>query len=311
MFVLKLLSKTPKQTNTEARRGLFFLVLTQMMVGINIVLAKYLLTTVPLSFLLATRFVLATLFLVPLHWLTKARKKPLKSYFSNLNKKDYVFITAQALCGGALFNFFMFLGLSFTDANLAGIIASALPALIAIMAWLILGEAISRKKIVCVGAACLGLLVIALSKVGAPIKTAHSFVGDFIVFLALFPEALYYILCKLHPNQLPVFLVSTIMNAINGIMMLVVLYFVPFDLSTLSLNTWMILIISALSSGLFYVFWFIGSQRVDAMMASLTTAVMPIATVVFAWLILNEDLTLMEGVGMSLVILSIMMYAKK
>jgi drug/metabolite transporter (DMT)-like permease len=73
----------------------------------------------------------------------------------------------------------------------------------------------------------------------------------------------------------------------------------------------LILLTLGLSSGLFYVFWFIGSQRVDGIMASLSTATMPVATVILAWLILNEQLTLMEFIGMSVVILSIVLYAKR
>ena len=92
--------------------------------------------------------------------------------------------------------------------------------------------------------------------------------------------------------------------------MLVIFALMPFNPANISLVNWLILIISALSSGLFYAFFFIGSARVDSIMASITTAVMPIATVIFAWLILSEALTLIECAGMSLVIFSIIIYAK-
>ena len=82
----------------------------------------------------------------------------------------------------------------------------------------------------------------------------------------------------------------------------------PSDISTAS---WLILFIIGLSSGLFYVFWFMGSQRVDGIMASLSTAIMPVATVILAWIILREQLTSLELVGMGLVILSIVLYARR
>lgn len=127
-------------------QGFLFLVLAQIMVGVNIVCAKYILSSVPVLFILTIRFTLATLILFALHWLTPAKKIPLISYFSKLSGKDWFFIIAQGLCAGIFFNFLMLWGLDYTDANVAGIITSALPAIIAIMSWLILGEKISGKK---------------------------------------------------------------------------------------------------------------------------------------------------------------------
>ncbi|MDF1646111.1 MAG: DMT family transporter [Legionellaceae bacterium] len=301
---------TTSKSSSEIPKGLFFLVLAQIMSAINIVLAKFLLESIPVIFMLTTRFVLATCMLLPLHYLTTNKKIPIKQHLSSLHLKDWIFLVLQALCGGALFNFFIFLGLKYTDANLAGIITSALPAIIAIMAWFILGVKITRKKMLCVASACAGLVVIAWGKQAVP-GMPHSFLGDFLIFFALFPEAMYYILCKIYPNNLPVFLVSALINAINGILTLLAFAFMPFNPSHISLFNWLILIISALSSGLFYAFFFIGSQRVDSIMASITTAVMPIATVIFAWIILGENLTLIECAGMGLVIFSIIVYARR
>ena len=298
------------QTNQQARLGLMCLVLAQTMVGINIVFAKLLIASVPLPVLLGTRFFLASAILLPLHWLTKSRKTPLREHFSKLDTKDYAYLVAQAICAGSLFNFLMFFGLKFTDANLAGIITSALPAIIAIMAWIILDEKFSVKKLICVAFATLGLAIIAGDKLQAP-SMVHSFFGDFVVFVSLFPEALYYILCKLSPNKLPVFLIAFLMNAINAVVFLFALLLVPFSASGIPLESWVILALSALGSGLFYVFWLYGSQHVDGMMASLSTAIMPVVTVLFAWILLKEDLSLVECSGMTLVIFSIIAYAKR
>ncbi|MCH9757272.1 MAG: DMT family transporter [Gammaproteobacteria bacterium] len=301
---------SPTQTASDIKKGLTFLILAQIMTAINIVLAKYLLSSISLTFMITTRFVLAALMLFPMHLLTSKKETTIKQYLSSLNRKDWFFVTIQALCGGILFNLFMFLGLKYTDANLAGIITSALPAIIAIMAWFILGVKLTRKKMLCILSACAGLVIISLGKKHVP-GMPHSFLGDFLIFFALIPEGLYYVLCKIHPNRLPAFLVSALINAINALIMLVVFAFIPFNPANISPFNWIILIVSALSSGLFYAFFFLGSQRVDSIMASITTAVMPIATVIFAWIILNEDLTLIECAGMILVIFSIIVYAKR
>lgn len=102
-----------------------------------------------------------------------------------------------------------------------------------------------------------------------------------------------------------------LLNGINAILLLPALFFVhwvPSDINTVS---WLILFTIGLSSGLFYVFWFMGSQRVDGIMGFLSTAIMPVATVILAWTILSEQLTLLEFVWMGLVLLSIALYERR
>lgn len=291
-------------------QGIFFLILAQIMVGVNIVFSKCLVSFLPLLVILALRFGLAALILFPLHWLTPARQLSLRFHFSQLDKRDWSFIFAQALTAGVLFNCLMLLGLHYTDANVAGIITSALPATIALLCWIILKERFSRKKGLCIIFATLGLLVIAWDKLHA-IGLNHSFFGDAIILLSLLPEATYYVLCKLHTNRLPIFLISSLMNGINAFILLLLIPLFSLNPITLSTSTWLFLIILGLSSGLFYVFWYFGAQYVDGTMASLSTAFMPVATVILAWLILGEQLSHLEGLGMGLVILSIAVYAKQ
>nr|WP_229310236.1 DMT family transporter [Legionella pneumophila] len=299
-----------KKSNTYFIQGMLFLIFAQIMVGINIVFSKYVLSSIPVLYILALRFTLAAVILLLLHWLTPAKKLPVYSYFLQLKRRDWFFIFAQALSAGVLFNFLILWGLQYTDANVAGIITSALPAIIAIMSWLILGEKISGKKAICVGFATLGLVVIACDKLGN-INVSHSFLGDALVLTSLLPEAMYYILSKMHVNSLPVFLISSLLNGINAILLLFFLSFSTWDCFTIHTLDWLILIILGLSSGLFYVFWYFGCQAVDGVMASLSTAVMPLATVTIAWIFLGEQLTIGQIIGMGMVILSITVYAKR
>ena len=214
--------------------GLVFLILAQTMVGVNIVSSKLLLTSIPVLVLLDIRFILASFILFSLHWTTPARHESMLMPFLKLNLRDWGFIIAQALSAGVLFNCLMLTGLNYTDANVAGIITSALPAIIAIMSWLMLGEKISSQKALCVVFATLGLIMIAYDKYDG-IGKSHSFFGDVIVLLSLLPEAGYYILFKLYPNKLPMFLVSALLNAINALILLTALFFIDWTPSAIQL----------------------------------------------------------------------------
>jgi len=298
------------KSKTNFLQGMLFLIFAQILVGVNIVSSKSVLSSISVLFLISVRFTLAAIILLPLHWLTPAKKLPISYYFSQLKRRDWLFILAQALTAGMFFNFLILWGLNYTDANVAGIITSALPAIIAVMSWIILGEKISGKKTICVGFATLGLVIIACDKVIGS-KVNHSFLGDALVLASLLPEATYYILTKMHVNSLPVFLISSLLNAINAFILLICLAFNPFDASNIPVLDWGILLMQGFLTGFFYVFWYFGCQKVDGVMASLSTAVMPLATVLLAWMFLGEQLTLAQGIGMGMVLLSIAVYAKR
>lgn len=299
-----------KKTKTYFFYGMLFLILSQTMVGINIVCSKLLLPSIPIFILLGIRFSLATLILLPLHWLSPARKTTVRTHFASIKRKGWLFLIAQGLTAGLLFNCIMLIGLNKTDANVAGIITSVLPAMIAVMSWLILKEKISVKNCLCILFATAGLAVIAYQKLPGD-SSSHTFFGDFIVLLSLLPEAAYYILCKLHPNKLPIFLTSALLNGINALLLLPVLISFHWDTINITSQHWLILIILSIAAGLFFIFWFLGCQRVDGIMTSLSTATMPIATVILAWMVLGESLTMLQTIGMGLVILAIIAYAKK
>lgn len=71
---------------------MFFLFLAQIMVGINIVLSKYILASIPIQFILALRFSLAAAILFMLHEVSPARKQSIAYYFSQLKRRDWYFI---------------------------------------------------------------------------------------------------------------------------------------------------------------------------------------------------------------------------
>lgn len=289
-------------------QGLLFVCLAQIMVAINIVTSKSLITSIPILLLLAIRFTLASLMLLPLHWLSPANQYSVGYYFSQLTKKDRFFIGAQALTAGVLFNVLMLLGLHYTNANNAGVITSVLPIVIAFMSWLLLGERISLKKIFCIAVVSVGLFIIAYSQLNG--HETHSFLGDAIILLSLLPEALYYILSKFYTVRLPVFLLSALLNGLNGIILIFMIPLYSTIGSFWQVDAVALLLTLGLSSGLFYVFWFFGCKHVDGMIASLSTALMPMATVVFAWLFLGEEFTLVQLLGMGIVVTAIISYMK-
>lgn len=277
------------------------LLLAQLMVGVCIVGAKALLVTMLPVAILTVRFSIAFLFLLSFHFIFSEKKiRVLKE----LSKKDWVYIFAQAICAGALFNILLLFGLKYTSASIAGIITSALPAIVAIFSVIFLRERLTIFTVLCIAFALLGLIIINAHNfhIGA---AGHLF-GDLIILISLIPEATYYVLSKIYQNKLPVFLISALMNGINVPIFLIMSYFGHYSLgmNMTGHEIYLLLIVGA-GSALFYVFWFMGCKKVQGSSAGLSTAFMPIGTLIIAWIFLGETISLFQMFGMLLVILSI------
>ena len=286
------------------------LALAQLMVGINIVGSKAIVEDLSIVSILFWRFFIATIVLLIIHHCVTPRKIKVNAVLMReLTRYDWAYMTAQALCGGVLFNLMLLWGLNYTSASVAGIITSVLPALIAILSILFLSERLSLFSGLCISFAVIGLLIINASNFRQ--ANFDNLTGDFLILLALLPEAGYYVLAKVYVNKLPLFLTAALMNALNLPFVLIALIWSGSLFGQFSVATVIILLVLGLSTGFFYVFWFAGCKLVKSSIAGMFTAVMPIATLLIAWLALEERISLLQLLGMLMVIMSIFFNARK
>lgn len=282
-------------------KGHIFLILSQTMIGASIVGTKELVTAGPANLILMFRFLVAFVVLMAFQsTLGRNRYASLKE----LNRTDWIYMVIQALCAGALFNFFIYLGLQYTSASLAGIITCALPAIVAIFSIIFLKEKLTPAMLMCILLALTGLVIVNLHNFHS--AESMQLMGSILIVLALFPEAAYYILSKLHHNKLPTFLVAALLNCINLIVFIIsVIFYHPVGtVEFFSHHVWLVLSVGT-SSALFYTFWYLGSREVHGATVGLLTAFTPIATLLIAYIFLGEKITLVQTMGMLLVMLSI------
>lgn len=237
-----------------------YIYLAQVMAAINIVSSKVLVAHTSITSLLALRFILASILLFVMHFITKPRGNI--TIIKNLSWIDWKFIIAQSLCAGLLFNFFMYQGLKYTSASVAGIITSSLPAMVSVLGFIILKDKLSLKHKWCIGLVTVGLVIINSSNGHSVSATASNtqYLGTLLVLIALIPEAVYYLLHRIYAFSMPIFLLSAIVNLINGLILLPFAYsdIMP-ALHSYNCLEWFNLIILSTSSGLFYVFWYLGA----------------------------------------------------
>jgi drug/metabolite transporter (DMT)-like permease len=281
-----------------------WLILSQCMIAVNIVFTKQLLAYLHPYTILFFRFGIAFVVLFLVQLVLKPRAFAM---IKTQTWQNWMAMFWQAICAGVLFNTFMLLGLHHTSASMAGMICSALPAIVVILAVIFLRVTLTRSMIVCVILAVIGLVIM-----NAPhTKTQHiQWFGDAMVLLSLVPEGLYYILTKRFPIKMPILLLSAILNVIN-VPLLALLALGHHDaLSfTMPAHVWWLLSIVGLSSAGFYVFWFMGCAKVHGAAVGLSTAIMPMATIWLAVVMLGEHVHLWQVVGMCIILAAIVVHA--
>lgn len=290
--------------------GYLELSLAQCCIGANIILGKILISEIPIFALLLLRFSLG--FILIGSYQIARNFALMQKEFKALSAKDWFIIFAQALCAGFLFNVLILYGLERTTATVAGIINSAVPALVAVFSFIILREKLTLRISIAILLCIIGIAVLGLGK-ATPTDSTHALSGIVLVLAAIVPEALFTVLAKLLKKPPSVLTTTLLINFFNMIL------FIPFAINTewsqiqnASLSTLSYIFLYGLTGGiLFFVFWYRGLARISANTAALFMGIMPISTCILAYFALNETLGWDDLTGMILVIISIIIGTQK
>ena len=296
--------------------GYLNLAFAQTVIGVNAVIGKYLADKVPLFTFICSRFFIGSVILLVAFKLSKADIIVRPTEAPKLSKTEWRWLVAQALTGGLLFNFLFFEGLCFTTASSAGIIASTLPAMIAICAWFFLKESLSTRKILAIGFAIMGIGIINLdnssvSALGA-VAEQGSFLGDGLILLAMFPEALFSIFGRLLGKRVQPLASAAI---VTTICFLSTLPFGVYDLLTqvdygLSPFNIGLIVLSGASTVIFYYCCNKGLAVVEAGISAVFGSLFPVSATILAWLFLDERLSWYDFTGMIVILISIVIGAE-
>ncbi len=291
--------------------GVTEMTIANSFVGVNIILNKYLIEKAPLMLLLELRYIFGVLILLAVSLLMKSK---FQFYLTEekFSKKDWFIYLLMALSGGVFFNFIYMCGMDKTTATSVGIIGSSIPTIIVLFSFFFLKQPLKQIHVFCIFLVVLGVLILNLSK---PIHnnsinfdTSKVWLGNFIVFLAMIPEALFTIFAKMIKIKVSPVISGLFINLLNG------LFCLPFAIYSLNevnifeldSNIWLFSFFVGLFSGaLFYVFYNRGISKIDSNTAALMTGVIPISSAILAIIFLNEPIQIYTFMGMICVLLSI------
>ncbi len=268
--------------------------LSMVLTGSYVALSKPLVAALPVFLLAWMRFGIAAVAMLP--WL---RKPPGEA---PLTAQTRCLLFLESFFGNFLFSICMLYGVSMTSAVSAGVILAGIPAVIALMSWLFLGERISRRMWAAAACAVLGLVVLALARADfmaphgaadAPIAPT-AWLGNLLVFGAVLCEGCYAVIAKKLTGALGPKRICALINLWGlALMMPFGLWLaLEFDFGAVRTGIWLLLVFYALAASIGTVWlWMTGARYLPAAQGGIFTVMLPISAALVGVLVLGETMT--------------------
>ncbi len=274
-----------------------------LLTGSNVGIGKSIVAFVPVPLFALLRFVVALTVLGPLLRVPKMRR---------VKRGEWLNIFLQALFGTFGFTLLMLGGVARTSAVAAGVITSTIPAIVAVFAWLLLGERPNGRALASIALAMVGIIVVNASQAhavpGAGLSKAGSLSGNLMVLGAVCCESLFVILSRRLTQTLAPIDICAYTHLFGFLLMLPfgARALASFDYTSVPAHVWALLIWYALSASIFaFMLWMKGIRHVHGSLAGVFTAVLPIAAAAYGIVFLNERPTLAHGVALACVVTGI------
>jgi drug/metabolite transporter (DMT)-like permease len=273
------------------------------LVGSYVGLSKLLVAVFPVFLLALLRFGIAAVAMAP--WL---RRQPDEA---PLSARDKRLLFVESLFGNFLFSVCMLWGVKLTSALAAGIVMSSIPAVCALLGWLILRERIGARVWLAIACAALGIGLLALardpgaamdSQAMSPMNAGASaqnglddqgqrLLGYALLFAAVCCEALYVVIGKKLTAAVSAKRISALIN-LWGLALVAGLGLWQardFAFGDVGPWVWVLLLFYALAASMWTVWlWMTGLKRVQAAAAGVFTVFLPIAAALVGVLFLGE-----------------------
>lgn len=271
------------------------------LVGINVAVAKLASPFLPVLIFMLVRFVVACGVLAPFAWREAGQR------FADLTMRDWSNLFLQSLFGITLYTTFLLFGVKYTSAMATGIITATVPAAMAGLAVLMLGERIGTRNL-----AALGLAVVGIASVNTagiqPGVAPNPLLGNLLIAGSVLCEGLFAIYAKRSSTQLPIYRMALAVNGIGFAMMapFCAASVMQFDASAVPLWVWLLPIYYALTSSVIaLVLWYRGMAVLPASEAAIFTSTFPVTTVAVALIFLGETPHWAHGLGLICVLSAI------
>ncbi len=246
-------------------------------------------------------FSLLTLFII---LLITGKYRELKRH----HRWEYGNMLFLGFLGAYLYYILLYAAFSLTTAQEGFILAYTWPILVLLLAFLILKERITLRKISAILLSFLGIIIV-ISRGNLESVQPTNFLGDILALSGAFVFALFSILGKKNNYERVIaafmyFLIASLLSLIT------MLFFSTFSFPTLTTLFWL-LYNGILVNGVTYVWWFRALERVETHIVSTMLYLTPFISLLYISLFLSESIMLTSIIGLIAIILGIFLQMKK
>jgi drug/metabolite transporter (DMT)-like permease len=279
------------------------LALSTSLVGSYVGLSKLLVAVFPVFLLAWLRFGIAAVLMAG--WLKRGADEP------PLDARSRRLLFWESFLGNFLFSICLLFGLRHSSAVVAGVVLAGIPAAVALLSWLLLGERIARRVLVGIALGVTGIALVALGKAdgGGAYTTATSPLGAALLLGAVFCEACYVVIGKKLTANVGPKRISALIN-LWGFALVTPLGLWQgwsFGFHTVSWSIWGLLLFYAAAASMVTVWlWMSGLKRVPAARAGVFMVFLPLATALVG-LLLGERLGATQALAYGLALSGVLL----
>lgn len=275
---------SPPHTSSVPWAAWLALASSMALVGSYVGLSKLLVAAFPVFLLAWLRFGIAAVAM--LHWLRRVPGE------APLSRRDRVLLFWESFIGNFLFSICMLYGVMATSALAAGVVMAAIPAAVALLARLFLGERIAPRIGAAIACAGCGIALLALARNPGG-GAAAPWWGYALLLGAVVCEASYVVIGKRLTAQVSARRISALIN-LWGLALITPLGLWQarqFDFGAVAPGLWGLLVFYALAASMFSVWlWMQGLRHVPAPQAGVFTVMLPVSAALVGVWFLDEPL---------------------
>jgi drug/metabolite transporter (DMT)-like permease len=279
------------------------LALAMAIVGAYVGFSKALVIVFPIFLLAWMRFAIAAVAMAP--WLRRpAGEAPLDAPAHRL-------IFLESFFGNFLFSICMLFGMKQSSALAAGVIMAAIPAMVAILSWLFLGERVSPRGAAGIACAIAGIALVSLAKDDEG-ETIGTLAGNLLLVGAMTCEAIYVVIGKKLAARIGPKRISALIN-LWGLVLVA-----PFALwqlrgfspSFIPESSWWLLLAYSIAASVVTVWlWMTGLKHVPASSAGIFTVFLPVTAAAVGASFYGEEFTTAQAAAFALALAGVVLAA--
>ena len=283
--------------SSPARTALAYLALAASMavVGGYVGFSKALVIVFPVFLLAGMRFAIGAVAMAP--WLRRPAGE------AELDARSRRLLFLESFFGNFLFSICMLYGMRQSSALAAGVVMAALPAVVAMLSWLLLGERIGMRVAAAIACAIAGIALVALARDADGELASGSLAGSALLLAAVTCEALYVVIGKKLTASVGPKRISAIIN-LWGLVLVAPLAFwqlVDFSPSVIDWSYWALLFVYAIAASVVTVWlWMTGMRHVPAASAGIFTVFLPVTAAAVGVAFYGERFTVLQVVAFAL-----------